>query len=98
MHSVSSNLALDPKRTSLISRLMQQTSSLFQQANSDPKVRVVILSARGKAFSAGLDRKPSPPRSCSMLNWEVKDIQTTSLYTSTNADPARTAKAFAQVV
>src|SRR5271170_5592339 len=74
---------------------MQQTSSLFQRANSDPKVRVVILSARGKAFSAGLDRK-SPVTFHAQL--QVKDTMTTSLYTSTKGDPARTAKAFSQVV
>jgi delta(3,5)-delta(2,4)-dienoyl-CoA isomerase len=75
---------------------MQQTSSLFQQANSDPKVRVVILSARGKAFSAGLDR--NFPFGAVVLSWQVKDAQTTSWYTSTKGDPARTAKVFAQLV
>ena len=39
-------------------RLVQQTSALFMQANADSNVRVVVLSARGKAFSAGLDRIP----------------------------------------
>src|SRR5271154_5779426 len=99
MHSVSSKFPPDPARkacNSLISRLMQQTSSLFQQANSDPNVRVVILSARGKAFSAGLDRNflLGPV----VLSWQVKDAQTTSLYTSLTGDPARAAKAFAQTV
>jgi len=37
-------------------RMMRETSSLFKQADSDPNVRVVIFSARGKCFSAGLDR------------------------------------------
>src|SRR5271169_6264119 len=60
MRSASSNPPFALKRTSLTSRLMRQTSSLFQQANSDPNVRVVILSARGKAFSSGLDRTISP--------------------------------------
>jgi len=37
-------------------RQIRQTASVFKQATSDPNVRAIILSARGKAFSAGLDR------------------------------------------
>src|SRR5271156_1480854 len=37
-------------------RQIRQTAAVFKQAASDPNVRAIILSARGKAFSAGLDR------------------------------------------
>jgi enoyl-CoA hydratase/carnithine racemase len=42
--------------TSANPSLMKQTADLFTEANNDSNVRTVILSARGKAFSAGLDR------------------------------------------
>ena len=43
------------------SSLMNQTANLFNKASTDPDVRVVILSARGKGFSAGLDCISSTP-------------------------------------
>lgn len=72
---------------------MQQTASLFRKAHSDPNVRVIVLSARGKCFSAGLDRTPYHK---SLLTPEVKDVETTSLYVSggSNTDPARTATVY----
>ena len=72
-----------------MSRLMQQTTSLFQQAHKDPDVRAIVLSARGKAFSAGLDCMHFLMQKVTV----VKDPETQSLISPEGQiDPARTAR------
>jgi enoyl-CoA hydratase/carnithine racemase len=45
-----------PQRLNTISReMLSQLSSLFLKADADPDVRVIILTATGRAFCAGLD-------------------------------------------
>ena len=45
-----------PQRLNTISReMLSQLSNLFLRADADPDVRVIILTAAGRAFCAGLD-------------------------------------------
>ena len=48
------------KRNALNHALLRDLDAAFDEAEKDPDVRVVILAAAGKAFSAGYDLKGSP--------------------------------------
>ena len=48
------------KRNALNHALLRDLDTAFEQADNDPEVRVVILAANGKAFSAGYDLAGSP--------------------------------------
>ena len=48
------------KRNALNHALLRDLDAAFEQAENDPEVRVVILAATGKAFSAGYDLAGSP--------------------------------------
>lgn len=48
------------KRNALNHALLRDLDAAFDQADSDPEVRVVILAGAGKAFSAGYDLTGSP--------------------------------------
>lgn len=48
-------LARPEKRNALNSELVKTLKSLFDKANSDEKIRTVILTGKGKAFCSGAD-------------------------------------------
>ena len=48
----------DPgRRNALSEAMLTQLAAAFEQASSDPAVRVVVLAANGPAFCAGHDLK-----------------------------------------
>lgn len=60
LYSVADNIATitlnRPERMNTISReMLTQLSALFLRADADPNVRVVVLTAAGRMFCAGLD-------------------------------------------
>ncbi|MET0444210.1 MAG: enoyl-CoA hydratase/isomerase family protein, partial [Pseudorhodoplanes sp.] len=60
LYSVADNIATitlnRPERMNTISReMLAQLSALFLKADTDPDVRVVVLTAAGRMFCAGLD-------------------------------------------
>ncbi len=55
-HGIATVTLNRPQRLNTISReMLSQLSELFLKADADPEVRVVILTATGRAFCAGLD-------------------------------------------
>jgi enoyl-CoA hydratase/carnithine racemase len=55
-HGIATVTLNRPQRLNTISReMLSQLSDLFLKADADPEVRVVILTATGRAFCAGLD-------------------------------------------
>src|SRR5947199_3191887 len=67
---------------------MRQTAALFTKAKSDPNVRVIILSGRGRAFTAGLDRMCSSNFNLT----KVRDPENMDIFPSDSTqDPSRIA-------